>query len=255
MNREAIEYFNGAPSLDIRPFAVGKPDNVNIPSQCLDITGQPAWNNPSVIGSGVFPARGVDERGELLPLTLSVPSCDVADYGGYLPAPNRRSVEVDEMPRSLRPDTVRQRGRSRGWCFTHFTDDLPCAIPFCTIDSCSTYYCVQSEICPKSLRPHLQGFVYFASVKSFNQVREALSFLPSCHLQAAKGTPKQNRNYCSKADSAVSGSFIEAGVLPEVTYNPRTGYFYESILVHDPECGCDSDPCCIWMDDFKPWSN
>jgi len=39
---------------------------------------------------------------------------------------------------------------------------------------------------------------------------------PGCtpHIEQARGTPEQNRDYCSKTDTAVPGSFEEVGELP-----------------------------------------
>lgn len=58
------------------------------------------------------------------------------------------------------------------------------------------YVIAGREEAPTTGTPHLQGFCCFTSVKSFKQVQK---LLPSgCWLEAAKGSIKQNVDYCSK---------------------------------------------------------
>jgi len=57
----------------------------------------------------------------------------------------------------------------------------------------------QWEVCPRTRRWHLQGYVQFASVKSFTQVKDLL--WQGTHIESAKGSVEQNQEYCTKADS------------------------------------------------------
>lgn len=50
----------------------------------------------------------------------------------------------------------------------------------------------------KKQRDHIQGYVYFTNAKSLARVKK---YLPRAHLEIAKGTPKQNIEYCSKEGS------------------------------------------------------
>ena len=56
-------------------------------------------------------------------------------------------------------------------------------------------------------RPHIQGYVHFASPKDFNTVKSMLG--NKAHIERANGSAQQNREYCSK-----EGDFFEQGTLP-----------------------------------------
>lgn len=56
--------------------------------------------------------------------------------------------------------------------------------------------------------PHLQGFCYFVNKRSMAQVKTILG-TTRCHLEAAKGSASQNREYCSKEKD-----FFELGECP-----------------------------------------
>jgi hypothetical protein len=47
--------------------------------------------------------------------------------------------------------------------------------------------------------PHLQGYISFEKRKSFGVVKKLLS--PRIHLEASKGSPNQNKAYCSKGEN------------------------------------------------------
>lgn len=104
------------------------------------------------------------------------------------------------MPKSS-PKSTR---RSRGFCFTW--NNYPETWRN-TLDNLSTsYWVVGEEAAPSTGTKHLQGYVYFTNARSFNSIREQL---PGCHVLIARGSSKQNRDYCSK-----EGKFHESGVLP-----------------------------------------
>jgi len=94
--------------------------------------------------------------------------------------------------------------RSRAWCFTlNNYEDADCgriAALACR------YVIIGKEVAPGTGTPHLQGYIYFENARSLGGVRR---LLPGCHLSVARGTPDQNRVYCSK-----EGDFVEMGVLP-----------------------------------------
>lgn len=101
---------------------------------------------------------------------------------------------------------VRDASRCRSWCFTlnNYTDDDWARI----LDVPCEYLVVGKESGKDKHTPHLQGFVYFKSRKSFAVVSGLIS--GRAHLERAKGTPAQNRLYCIK-----EGHFQERGVLPQ----------------------------------------
>lgn len=55
--------------------------------------------------------------------------------------------------------------------------------------------------------PHLQGFCMFTSKCRPNAAKDRLN--PRCHVEIARGTPQQNRDYCSK-----DGDYWEHGECP-----------------------------------------
>lgn len=95
--------------------------------------------------------------------------------------------------------------KSRGWCFT---------IHQCSNESeeqikslnC-TYIIVGDENAPLTGKRHWQGYVFWSCARHFNAV---LGMLPKgSHLEAAKGSAKQNKLYCSK-----EAVLFEHGELP-----------------------------------------
>ncbi len=100
--------------------------------------------------------------------------------------------------------------QARNWVFTlnNPTDDEINAInalgtelpePF-------RYICFGKEV-GEGGTPHLQGFISSKIKKTRNYVKAAVS--GRAHLEVAKGSPAQNKTYCSK-----DGDFYEWGVLP-----------------------------------------
>jgi len=94
--------------------------------------------------------------------------------------------------------------RSRGYSFTinNYTAK--------EIDSVlaleATYIVFGFEQGTQTQQPHIQGYVHFHQQIAFNSVKK---MLPTAHLEAARGSPEQNRTYCSK-----EGEFYEFGELP-----------------------------------------
>jgi len=58
--------------------------------------------------------------------------------------------------------------------------------------------------------PHYQGYVSFKNRKTRNQVS---GYFPRAHIEVAKGTPLQNKEYCTKPDGRLEGPF-EYGTMP-----------------------------------------
>lgn len=114
--------------------------------------------------------------------------------------------------RDDRRDNQQANRRSRGWCFTwnNYPDDYRT-----TLDALvCRYVCAGEEVAPNTNTPHLQGYAYFATLKSLNQVR---GLLPGCHLSAAAGNSSQNRLYCGKLrpeDDEPNAVFYERGDIP-----------------------------------------
>lgn len=93
--------------------------------------------------------------------------------------------------------------RFREWCFTLHGDHGFAAHAGALDPGLFTYLCFQPETCPTSGRAHLQGYVCLPSVRTLNGVKDVLFPAPyrHVHLEHAKGSPEQNRTYCSKEES------------------------------------------------------
>lgn len=77
----------------------------------------------------------------------------------------------------------------------------------------ATYCCFQEEVCPSSNKRHLQGYIVFQKRIRLGGVKKQLGSR-TVHAVRSNGTPSQNREYCSKKESAVEGSFKEFGERP-----------------------------------------
>ncbi|QNI80861.1 replication associated protein [Janusivirus portis] len=102
---------------------------------------------------------------------------------------------------------INRRRQSKSWCFTYnnYTDADYTRI--CeSLDRLCSYYCIGKEVGAQGT-PHLQGYAYFTRRTSFVACKRAVG--DSAHIEPARGTPANNREYCSK-----EGSFHEHGDLP-----------------------------------------
>jgi len=93
--------------------------------------------------------------------------------------------------------------RSRTWCFTlnNYTteEEEGCRL-------IETVYTIFGKEVGEQGTPHLQGYLRFKNEKSLAQLKK---LLPRAHLMIAKGTPSDNRKYCSK-----DGDVFEKGIPP-----------------------------------------
>lgn len=96
--------------------------------------------------------------------------------------------------------------RQRHWCFTlnNYTEDERTAI---LAWEC-TYVIIGREV-GESGTPHLQGYVRFPAAKRLSSMKK---LSPRAHWEAAKGSPAQNRIYCSK-----DGDYEERGEIPKTS--------------------------------------
>lgn len=112
--------------------------------------------------------------------------------------------------------------RGRGWCFTHFYSNEQeiswFKNLFLTFEKPQIkYLCFGYEICPKTNRKHLQGYIYFQNQVMFNTLKKKI-LLEGTHIEFAYGNPIQNKIYCSKPESkdpGVNPNFEEFGKIPE----------------------------------------
>ncbi len=90
--------------------------------------------------------------------------------------------------------------------------------------SCPIYFCMADEIASTGTL-HTHVFVNFHSPIRFSTLKKRF---PTAHIEKAKGTPQQNRDYIrkegkwantDKAETSVEGSFFEAG---DISVNKST---------------------------------
>jgi len=74
--------------------------------------------------------------------------------------------------------------------------------------------------------PHLQGYVYFSHPKVFGSLKKKL---PRAHLEVAKGTPQENKKYCSKQKV-----LFEFGDIPQ--QGKRNDIDEVRDILKDPSC-------------------
>nr|QBJ04598.1 replicase [Tasmanian devil-associated circovirus 1] len=104
-----------------------------------------------------------------------------------------------------------QRRRSgpppfKRWCFTlnnpsHEEIDRLKRLPVDLFD----YFVASHEEGEENHTPHIQGFANFTTKRTFLQVKRILG--ERCHIEKARGTDEQNREYCYKQNQP----FIEFG--------------------------------------------
>lgn len=94
--------------------------------------------------------------------------------------------------------------KTRSFCFTVFEQITLADLEKKFEDA--EYYIFGEEECPTTGKQHLQCFVYFKNPRSCDSVYKKI---PGVHVEPCKGSPDQNRIYCSK-----SGVFHEKGTCP-----------------------------------------
>ncbi len=98
--------------------------------------------------------------------------------------------------------------KSRAWTYTLFPKQewtrakLNNELDIVTQLSCE-YMIMQMETSPTTQRMHIQGYIYFKNPRTMRGVKRLL--WNGAHLEIARGTPDQNKAYCSKPESRVMG--------------------------------------------------
>lgn len=97
--------------------------------------------------------------------------------------------------------------RSRGWCFT-INNYSPLDEQDCNEckDNDSVGYLIVGKECGVEGTPHLQGVIYFRTLKSLRQVK---ALLPRAHLERMRARCCDAAAYCKK-----DGDFWEYGECP-----------------------------------------
>lgn len=97
--------------------------------------------------------------------------------------------------------------RSRAYCLTlnNPTEDDEKALL-----SLPTSYCVYQYERGASGTPHIQAYCYFQNPLRFSSLK---AVCPTAHIEVARGSPSQNRVYCTKSETRLDGPY-EYGELP-----------------------------------------
>lgn len=97
--------------------------------------------------------------------------------------------------------------QQRRWCFTNH--DVEHRIEWHAIRDHAQYLVVQDETCPTTGKVHQQGYLELTRPWRLNRLKKVVH--PTCHFEPARGTPEENKKYCSKSETSVEGTFAEHG--------------------------------------------
>lgn len=100
------------------------------------------------------------------------------------------------------------RQKAKNWCFTLNNPEVA-ENDLVEIFSDATYCVFQLEV-GEAGTPHFQGYAMFPKQMYLASLK---TLLPTAHWEVAKGTPEQNREYCTKSETRV-GDFVEVGLFP-----------------------------------------
>ena len=87
------------------------------------------------------------------------------------------------------------------------------------------YFIFSREKGDKEGTIHLQMFLIFTIGKRFSTIKK---LFPKAHIENAKGTNTQNRDYCSKSDTHISGPF-EYGEFADQGARTDLKYFFDMV--------------------------
>lgn len=123
-------------------------------------------------------------------------------------------------------DNSQHRKRHRSYCFTINNPSFKELVSMLNnIDA--KYWCFGFETGSKTGTDHIQGYVQYNNPKDFSVAKSQIS--NRAHLEPARGTPIQNRTYCSK-----EGDFYEFGDI--ATPGPKTKTWDEiELAMKDPK--------------------
>ncbi len=125
----------------------------------------------------------------------------------------RQPIPPARAPKFLLSNRMPPAPRSRGWCITWNNPPLgtpedPTAETFLTefaAENCK-YLVFQLEM-GEQMTQHYQGYFYLNTPRTLLGVKRLLRpYQP--HLEIARGTPAQNKEYCTKLETRVPGTFV-----------------------------------------------
>lgn len=124
----------------------------------------------------------------------------------------------------------KQLPRHRAWCFTLNNYSLEDIEEYkMTLSGKDVKYGVFQLEKGENGTPHIQGYVNFHNGRTFKTVKRILG--TRVHLDIARGTAKQNKEYCTKTDTRVDGPF-EYGELPIQGNRTDLLFFQDTLEKH-----------------------
>lgn len=99
--------------------------------------------------------------------------------------------------------------RMRNCVFTLFNDEK-LVVNYHKLCSMVNFVCWQYEICPTTLRVHVQGYIEFTHGKTKTRIYKLIG---KCRIRARNGTPQEASEYCRKEESAIPDTYFEYGEL------------------------------------------
>jgi len=141
-----------------------------------------------------------------------------------------------------------QRGpRSKGWAITYnngeehtYGNNLDNLRALANHAKCE-WACWQVEKASTTGQQHFQAAAWMKK-REFRSTMKL--FLPGAHLEPARGTPEENKVYCSKPETAEPGTFEEHGTMPAPTPGRRNDLekVADHIMVNGIESATDKYP-------------
>lgn len=96
------------------------------------------------------------------------------------------------------------------------------------------YICFQLE-CGEAGNIHEQGYCQFSTRKSFKQAKDLIQDLfPDAHIEKAKGSAQQCKEYCTKEDTRIEGPY-EQGLMMSAGKRSDIKEFYEALPLTEDE--------------------
>lgn len=137
--------------------------------------------------------------------------------------------------------------RARRWCFTlnNPTDDEQVTVKTAFSSANTKFIIVGFEEAPTTGTPHLQGFVHFKTVQRITALKK---LLPRAHFEMARGTDKENHNYCTK----MGQTMIQHGA-PQDHKEQSVPDTYKNALKLAKRFAAGEDPCEIWNAEPEMW--
>lgn len=116
------------------------------------------------------------------------------------------------------------RAVAKHWCFTLNNPELNENEIIDELEAFGIEYAVFQMEEGENGTPHFQGYVAFLAPQRLSATRRL--FNSRAHWEKCRGTPTQNRDYCTKPEGRI-GDFVEIGTLP-----PPAGARQDLALLH-----------------------